>query len=207
MFLLWLRQLPWCGDCTLASVPSPTKGKSSPTNTPVFPPSSFILPIFAWSCIFFSSGQVLSWCSAVHSQLVFSMHFSDWRCIYSWCIRGERCTPRLPTPPSSCSPLHMLGSWVDIMQHQPSVSGWVSNQCPCFYLLGKLQDSRATHCWRSMAVGLTCLFLSEIQHYCSNLFWNCVRLPDLPCLRVCLANCLEGTEYCDNNRNSHNNNI
>ena len=59
------RQLPSCGAWTLASVPPPTKGRSNP---PVFPPSSFILPSFAWFYIFFSAGQVLlstlSWCSA-----------------------------------------------------------------------------------------------------------------------------------------------
>ena len=45
--------------------------RSSPTNTPVFPPSSFILPSFGWFYIFFSAGQVLlstlSWCSACTS--------------------------------------------------------------------------------------------------------------------------------------------
>ena len=45
--------------------------RSSPTNTLVFPPSSFILPSFAWYCIFFSTSQVLlfalSWCSACTS--------------------------------------------------------------------------------------------------------------------------------------------
>ena len=34
-FLLWLRQLHPCGDRTPASVPPPTKGMSSPMNTPV----------------------------------------------------------------------------------------------------------------------------------------------------------------------------
>ena len=38
MFLLWLRQLSQCGDRILASVPQPAEGRSSPTNTPVFPP-------------------------------------------------------------------------------------------------------------------------------------------------------------------------
>ena len=38
MFLLWLRQLPRCGDQTPASVSPPAEGRSSPTNTPVFPP-------------------------------------------------------------------------------------------------------------------------------------------------------------------------
>ena len=71
MFLLWLRQFPQCGDRTPASVPPPAKGRSSPTNTPVFSPSFFILLSFAWFYIFFSSGQVLltalSWCSACTS--------------------------------------------------------------------------------------------------------------------------------------------
>ena len=37
MFLLWLRQLPWCGHQTPASVSPPAKGRSSPINTPVSP--------------------------------------------------------------------------------------------------------------------------------------------------------------------------
>ena len=97
MLLLWLRQLPWCGDVTSVSVLPPTEGRSSPTNTPVFPPSSFILPSFAWFYTFFSAGQVvlstLSWCSGCTSA-------SE---VYSWCILGDRCTPRSPTPPPSCS--------------------------------------------------------------------------------------------------------
>ena len=79
------------------SVLPPTEGRSSPTNTPVFPPSSFILPSFAWFYTFFSAGQVvlstLSWCSGCTSA-------SE---VYSWCILGDRCTPRSPTPPPSCS--------------------------------------------------------------------------------------------------------
>ena len=98
MFLLWLRQLPRCGDQTPASVPLPTEGTSSPINTPVFPPSSFVLPSFAWVYIFFSAGQVLlsalSWCSACTSM-------SEG---VSWCFHGERFTPHPPIPPPSCSP-------------------------------------------------------------------------------------------------------
>ena len=62
---------------TPPSVPPPTEGRSSPTNTPVFPPSSFILPSFAWFYIFFSPQSG----TPVHSQLVFCMHFCVWRCI------------------------------------------------------------------------------------------------------------------------------
>ena len=65
----------------------PTKGRSCPTNTAVFPPSSFVLPSFVWFYIFFSTGQVLlstrSWCSACTSvsEGVFLMH--PWREMYS----------------------------------------------------------------------------------------------------------------------------
>ena len=72
---------------TPASVPPPAKGRSSPANTPVFPPSSFLLPSFAWVYIFFSTSQVflsvLSWCSACTSvsEGVFLMYL--WREMYS----------------------------------------------------------------------------------------------------------------------------
>ena len=87
MLLLWLKQLPWFGDWTPASVPPPAEGRSIPTNTPVFPPISFILPSFVWIYIFFSAGQVLlstlSWCSACISvsEGVFLIH--HWREMYS----------------------------------------------------------------------------------------------------------------------------
>ena len=59
------------------SFSSPThKGGPSPTNTPVFPPSSFTLPSFSWFYIFFSSGQDL-----LSTVMVFCMHFCVWRCI------------------------------------------------------------------------------------------------------------------------------
>ena len=97
MFLLWLRQLPCCGDRTPAWVPPPAEGRSSPANTPVSPPvpssywvlcgpiSSF--PLVRYSCLF-SAG-------VLHALLCLKA--------YPWCIRGERCTPRPPTPPPSCS--------------------------------------------------------------------------------------------------------
>ena len=85
--LLWLRQLPQHGDWTPVLVLPPAKGRSSPTDTPVFPPSSFILLSFAWFWVFFSAGQVLlfalSWCFAYTSVSdgVFLMY--PWREIYS----------------------------------------------------------------------------------------------------------------------------
>ena len=72
---------------TLASVSSPTEGRSGPTNTPVSLPSSFILPSFAWFYVFFSTGQIflsaLSWCSACTSvsEGIFLMYL--WREMYS----------------------------------------------------------------------------------------------------------------------------
>ena len=75
----------WGSDSCFSS---PThKGRSSSTDTPVFPPNSFILLSFAWSYIFFSAGQVLlstlSWCSACTSvcEDVFLMY--PWRKMYS----------------------------------------------------------------------------------------------------------------------------
>ena len=76
MFLLWLRRLPPCGDHTPASVPAQAEGRCSPTSTPGFPTSSFVLSSFVWFYIFFPTGQVL-----VCSQLLFCMHFCVWRCI------------------------------------------------------------------------------------------------------------------------------
>ena len=102
MFLLWLRQLPHCGDWTPASVPPPMEGRSSPSNTPVFPPSSFILPSFVWFCIFFS---VVGFSCTLLAGVLHALLFLK---VCSWCIHGERCTPCPPTPPPSCSQLHHL---------------------------------------------------------------------------------------------------
>ena len=73
--------------CSPASVPPPAEGRSSPTNTPLSPPSSFILPRFAWVSVLFFTGQVLlpapSWgseCTYV-SEGLFLMY--RWREIYS----------------------------------------------------------------------------------------------------------------------------
>ena len=75
------QTMTWCGDQTAASVPLPAEGLPSPPNTPVFSPSSFLLPSIVWFYIFFSLGQVplsiLNWCSACTSvcQKVFHRCF------------------------------------------------------------------------------------------------------------------------------------
>ena len=94
---------------------SPTcRNRSSPTNTPVFPPSSFILPSFVWFYILFFTGQVLlstlSWCSACtsasegdHGLCIFIAYLIGWRlvvflpcCSCSLVNCGGRCIRTLP---------------------------------------------------------------------------------------------------------------
>ena len=116
MFLLWFRQLPWCGDWTPASVPPSAKGRSNPTNTSVFPPTFFVLPSFAWVCMFSSAGQVLlsALSSVLHALLCLKL--------CSWCIQGERCTPRPTSPLPSCSPLeHILMSVSNFLFSAPLI--------------------------------------------------------------------------------------
>ena len=76
MFLLWFRQLPLYGDGTPAPVPPPAEGRSSVTNTPVFPlvPLSYRVYVVLY-ILFHWSG------TPVCSQLVFCMHFWVRRCI------------------------------------------------------------------------------------------------------------------------------
>ena len=87
MFLLWLRQLPWCGDLTPASIPWPAEGRSILTNTLVFSPGSFesyqvlrgsiySFPLVRYSCPL-SVG-------VLHALLCLK--------VYSWCILEERST-------------------------------------------------------------------------------------------------------------------
>ena len=74
-------------DWTPASVPPPAQGRSRPTNTPVFAPSSFLLLSFAWFYIFFSAGQILlsalRWCSACPSVSEGVILMYPWREKYS----------------------------------------------------------------------------------------------------------------------------
>ena len=77
MFLLWLIQLPQCGDRTSASVPPPAEGRSGPNKTSVFS-SSFLHPMefcVVLYILFHWSG------TPVHPEMVFCMLFCDWRCI------------------------------------------------------------------------------------------------------------------------------
>ena len=62
---------PGVGMGPVLQFPHLPNGRSGPTNTLIFLPSSFVLQGFAWVYIFFSAGQVflctLSWCSACTS--------------------------------------------------------------------------------------------------------------------------------------------
>ena len=72
-------------------------GRSSPIKNTVFSPSSFILLSFAGFYILFSMVRYSCLLSAVALHALLCLK------VYSWCIRGERCTPRSPTSPPSCS--------------------------------------------------------------------------------------------------------
>ena len=76
MFLLCPKHMPQYRGWTLALASSPARGKSSPTYSPLFPPTSFVLPSFAWFYVFFSGDlallPILSWCCKL---------FCVWRCI------------------------------------------------------------------------------------------------------------------------------
>ena len=102
MFLLWLRQLPRCGDQAPASVPPLSEGRSSPANTPVFPPappschvlwgSINSLPKVRFSYLF-SAG-------VLHPLLCLK--------VYSWCVRGREMY--------SMSTSTILFSWLGLLK-------------------------------------------------------------------------------------------
>ena len=93
MFLLWLRQLPWCGDLTPA-LKCPHLLRAGPVLLTLlfFSPSPFILLSFV--CSIYSFPLVRSSCplsaGVLHALLCLKL--------YSWCICGERHTPCPPTP-------------------------------------------------------------------------------------------------------------
>ena len=98
MFLLWLRQLPWCGDQTSASVPH--QPRSSPVLLTLLffllVPSSYrVLHVSIYFFPRFKYSRLLS-AGVLHAFLCLK--------VYSWCIHEERFTPRPPTPPSSSTP-------------------------------------------------------------------------------------------------------
>ena len=84
MFLLWLRQLPQCGDRTPASVPPPAEGRSSPTNTPVSP----LVPSSYWVV----RGCIYSFPLVRHSCPLSAgvLHALLYLKVCSWCIQVER---------------------------------------------------------------------------------------------------------------------
>ena len=170
LFLFWLRELPQCGYRTPASVPPPAEGRSSPTNTPVFPPSSFIL---LWFYIHFSIGQVLlsalSWCSACTSEDegVFLMY------------HGERYTPSPPIPPPSLTvgyfvlcysfPLNYFSLFTDFSNFHftfiylyPLTCGRISSLFAPTTLLSWL--GKSTHPWCNLDSGSTRVFWCFVGH-------------------------------------------
>ena len=91
---------------------------TSPANTPISPPSSFVLPSFAWVYIFFSSGQVLlsalSWCSACTSgsESVFLMY--PRREMYSMSTDTSTIFESLSCPTSSPSDISIVTSLMNV---------------------------------------------------------------------------------------------
>ena len=87
MFLLWLRQLPQCGDRTPASVSPPAEGRSSPTNTPDFsllPTSYRVLRDSLYSFLQVRYSWLLS-AGVLHALLCLKVFFLIylWRQMYS----------------------------------------------------------------------------------------------------------------------------
>ena len=87
MFSPLIQTIAWMWELDFSFTSPTRRGQVQSTNTPAFPPSSFILLSFVWFYIFFSTGQVLlsalSWCSACTfvSEGVFLMY--PWREMYS----------------------------------------------------------------------------------------------------------------------------
>ena len=84
----------WGSDPLLQSPHPPRAGPVLLTLR--FPPSSFVLPSFAWVCTLFPAGQVFLslWAGVSYAPCV-------WRCAPD--VSVERGAPRPPPPPQSCS--------------------------------------------------------------------------------------------------------
>ena len=95
---------------------SPTsEGRSSPTNTPVFSPSSFILWSFMQNSLYRIYGSIYSFWLVQYSCVLWAGVLHALLCLklYSWYVCGERCTPCPPTAPPSFSPLaHIFLRWL-----------------------------------------------------------------------------------------------
>ena len=63
-----------------------------PSSYQVLPGSVYSFPLVRYSCLLLAG--------VLHGLLCLK--------VYSWYIRGERCTPRPPTPPPSCSLLKLI---------------------------------------------------------------------------------------------------
>ena len=81
-----------------ASVSPLAEGRLSPTNTPVFPPSSLSYQVLHGSMYSFLLVRYTCPFSAGVLPALLCLK------VYSWGIHGERCTPHPPTPLPSCSP-------------------------------------------------------------------------------------------------------
>ena len=97
MFLLWLNSCPDVEMGLLFQFPHPPRAGPVLLILLFSPPSSFVLPSFAWFYIFFSIGQVL--------LSIFSWYCAWLLClkVYLWCTHGGRCIPHLLSPPPFCS--------------------------------------------------------------------------------------------------------
>ena len=87
------RTIAPCGDQTPASVAPPTEGRASPTNTPIFPLSSFILPSFKSVGLYI----LFSWSSTpVCSERMLCMQFCVWGIFLMSVLLSYCCCNKLP---------------------------------------------------------------------------------------------------------------
>ena len=146
MFLLWLRQLPRCGDRTpLLLFPHQPRAGPVLLTLLLFPlvPSSY--RVLHGSIYSFPLGR----CSCLLSAGV--LHALLCLKVYSWCIHGERCTPHPPIPPPSCS---LRVSFNDPLSWPLSTSNGQSLHSSSSRLLSPLQSvlrfmgsQRVRHDW------------------------------------------------------------
>ena len=124
-----------CGAQTPASVPQPAEGRSSPTNTPVFPSSSFVLLSFVSSIYYFLLLRYSCLISAgfLHAHLCLK--------VYSRCIYGERYSPHPPTPPPSCLSIQFSS----VAQSCPTLCDSMNRSTPGLPVHHQLPELAQTH--------------------------------------------------------------